>query len=96
MKDLDLPANFDARFKTLITSFQTVTYALNNAIKSEYFVSEALSTHSYTSLQDRKRKRDEPAERPRARKNKGSGYKTAMVDAGTRLMDESFHLTSRS
>ena len=83
VNDFDLPANFDLHFKTLIASFQNVTYVLNNAIKSEYLVSGPSVPSTWTNptpllytRRDRKRKRDNPEQHPSKKIKSGSKKKT--------------------
>ena len=89
VNDFDLPANFDLHFKTLIASFQNVTYVLNNAIKSEYLVSGPSVPSTWTNptpplytrraRRDRKRKRDNPEQHPSKKIKSGSKKKTWTV-----------------
>ena len=86
VNDFDLPANFDLHFKTLIASFQNVTYALNNAIKSEYLVSGPSAPSTWTNptpplytRRDRKRKRDNPEQHPSKKIKSGFKKKTWTV-----------------
>ena len=88
MEYFDLPANFDLRFKTLIISFQNVTYALNNAIKSEYLLSGPSApqlttpsefTNPLDTRRDRKRKRDNPEQSSRKFQSSRPKKKTMTV-----------------